>query len=336
MKRLAILLVFGASAAAIPKPVFASGEQSAGIEPQSRSAGRVQAEILAIGDELCYGKVYDTNSFWIADQITRRGAFVRRIVCVRDDVADVSAAVKDALSRKPRFIFITGGLGHTQDDVTRAALSEATGRRIVGRPDVLNYIAKNRGVPVKELPPHFAISTSSLEGAEVLPNPAGVSPVTVLRERETEILAIPGPPREVYACFAEHLAERVQQATGYRSHSRRVVIDMHESELTPLMTQVMKEIPGTYVKALVGGYRTGVGMPTEVMAFGLTEEVCRKSCDDAIERLRQLSSEKGRKMRDMPPEARSRAGRRIAARDGRQQTANSTEKREYGPGSPLI
>ena len=304
MKRFVILLVFGASAAAVPEAMVASGEQARGMELPSRNSRSTQAEIVAIGDELCYGKVYDTNSFWIADQITRRGAFVRRIVCVRDNIADISAAVKDAVSRKPRFIFITGGLGHTEDDLTRAALSAVTGKRIEGRPEVLEYIAKRRGVSVRELPPHFAISTSSLEGAEVLPNPAGVSPVSILREGETEIIAIPGPPREVYACFAEHLAERVQQATGCHSHSRRVVIDMHESELTPLMTQVMKEIPGTYVKALVEGYRTGVGMPTEVMAFGLTEEVCRKSCDDAIERLRKLSTEKGRKMMDMPSEVR--------------------------------
>lgn len=275
-----------------------------GTEGVSRNELTVQAEIMAIGDELCYGKVYDTNSFWIADQITRRGVFVRRIVCVRDDVADMSAALKDALSRKPRFIFITGGLGHTEDDLTRAALSATTGRKIVRRPEILEYIAEKRGVSVKDLPPHFAISTSSLEGAVVLPNPAGVSPVTIIREGDTEIIALPGPPREVYGCFAEHLGERVQQVTGYHSHSRRVVIDMHESELTPLMTQVMQEVPGTYIKALVGGYKTGFGMPTEVMAFGPTEEICHESCDRAVERLRQLSAEKGRKMMDMPPEVR--------------------------------
>ncbi len=322
MKRLSILLVSAMAA------VFAVERMDASTEAAGEASGRgpsqlrgetvprvggtggvseneltVQAEIMAIGDELCYGKVYDTNSFWIADQITRRGVFVRRIVCVRDDVADMSAALKDALSRKPRFLFITGGLGHTEDDLTRAALSATTGRKIVGRPDVLEYIAEKRGVSVKELPPHFAISTSSLEEAVVLPNPAGVSPVTIIREGETEIIALPGPPREVYACFAEHLAERVQQVTGYHSHSRRVVIDMHESELTPLLTQVMQEVPGTYIKALVGGYKTGFGMPTEVMAFGPAEEICHERCDRAVDRLRQLSAEKGRKMMDMPPEA---------------------------------
>jgi nicotinamide-nucleotide amidase len=267
---------------------------------ESQNKPVVVAEIMAIGDELCYGKVYDTNSFWIADQITRRGVLVQRIVCVRDNLADISSAIKEALSRKPRFLFMTGGLGHTEDDMTRAALSAVTGRKIVGRPDILEFIAGNRGVTVDKLPPHFKISTSSLEGATALPNPAGVSPVTIIREDDTEIIALPGPPREVYACFAAHLADMVQEVTGYHSCSRRVIIDMHESELTPLMTEVMREIPGTYVKALVGEYKAGIGMPTEIMAFGPTEEECQLTCEKAFEKLRHLATEKGRKVSELP------------------------------------
>jgi len=262
----------------------------------------VWVEIVAIGDELCYGKVYDTNSFWIADQVTRRGAFVQRIVCVRDDLSDICSVLKDALHRKPRFIFITGGLGHTDDDKTRYALSAVTGRKIVRRLDILAFIARRRRVSVEELPPHFVISTSSLEGARCLPNPAGVSPVTIIDEGPTQIIALPGPPREVYACFAAHLADMVQKVTGYHSVSRRVIVPMHESELTPLMTRVMREVSGTYVKALVGAYKNDPGMPVEVMAFGPTEQVCRETCDDAVERLRSLAAEKGRKMIDVSEE----------------------------------
>jgi nicotinamide-nucleotide amidase len=267
---------------------------------RERPRPTVTAEIVAIGDELCYGRVYDTNSFWIADQITRRGARVERIVCVRDQRAAIASVVRSALRRKPRFIFITGGLGHTDDDMTRDALSDVTGRAIVRRPDILEFIAKQRAVPIEKLPPHFAISTSSLEGAEVLPNPAGVSPVTILEQGSTTILLLPGPPREVYACFAAHLAAIVQEATRYRSHSRRVVIPMHESEVHPLIKKVTDEIPSTYVKALVGEYKTGVGMPIEIMAFGPDEEVCRETCRVAVERLGRLAAEKGRTMVELP------------------------------------
>ena len=150
MNKLSILFVSAMAAVFAGEQIDASTESAGEVSGRSPSQLRgetaprvggtggvseneltVQAEIMAIGDELCYGKVYDTNSFWIADQVTRRGVFVRRIVCVRDNVADISAALKDALSRKPRFLFITGGLGHTEDDLTRAALSATTGRKIV-------------------------------------------------------------------------------------------------------------------------------------------------------------------------------------------------------------
>ncbi len=283
-------------AATAPQPAPAPRE-----EPHSSpNRLKVPAEIMAIGDELCYGRVYDTNSFWIADQVTRRGVLIQRIVCVRDDLDDISSALKEALSRKPRFIFITGGLGHTDDDKTRHALSAVTGRKIVRRPDMMESIGKWRKVPVERLPAHFWISTSSIEGATCLPNPAGVSPVNIIKEGPTEIIALPGPPKEVYACFAAHLADKVQAVTGYHSLSRRVIIPMHESEVTPLMTRVMREIPGTYVKALVGQYRDDPGMPIEIMAFGPTEESCENLCARAIERLRQLAAEKGRRMIEAP------------------------------------
>lgn len=262
----------------------------------------VRAEIIAIGDELCYGKVYDTNSFWIADQITRRGVFVHRIVCVRDDLDDICSVLRDAISRRPKFIFITGGLGPTNDDKTRDALSIVTGRKIVKRPDMLDFIAERRKLPVEKLPHHFAKITSSLEGSTCFPNPVGVAPVTIIDQDNIQIISLPGPPREVYACFEAHVAEIVQKVTMYFSISRRVLVRMHESELAPLMTNVMKENPETYVKALVGEYEKEVGMPVEIMAFGPSQEICREICEKAVEMLRDLVANKGKDLTEISEE----------------------------------
>lgn len=260
----------------------------------------VRAEIIAIGDELCYGKVYDTNSYWIADQVTRRGVLVQRIVCVRDDIDDICSVLRDALSRKPRFIFTTGGLGPTNDDKTRDALSIVTGKKIVARPDMLDSIAERRKLPVEKLPRHFAKITSSIEGATCLANPAGVAPVTIIDQDGIRIISLPGPPREVYACFDTHVAQAVQKETMYHSISRRVMVRMPESELAPLMTSVTKENPGTYVKALVGEYEKQMGMPVEIMAFGPSEERCREICEKAVEMLRRLAAEKGKVLTEIP------------------------------------
>ena len=262
----------------------------------------VRAEIIAIGDELCYGKVYDTNSYWIADQLTQRGVLVQRIVCVRDELDEICSVLRDALIRKPRFIFTTGGLGPTNDDKTREALSIVTGKKIVARPEMLDSVAERRKIPVENLPGHFTKITSSLEGATCLPNPAGVAPVTIIDQGGTRIISLPGPPREVYACFDAHVAQTVQKETMYHSISRRVLVRMPESELAPMMTSVTKENPGTYVKALVGEYEKAVGMPVEIMAFGPSEERCREICEKAVEMLRRLAAEKGKNLTEIPEE----------------------------------
>ena len=79
---------------------------------------RVRVEIYAIGNELCYGRVYDTNSFWIADRVTQLGAIVKRITVIPDDIERICGALRDALNRRPHFIVLTGGLGPTADDLT--------------------------------------------------------------------------------------------------------------------------------------------------------------------------------------------------------------------------
>jgi len=278
--------------------VFGDCEKKA-VEKTNANRPNVRAEIIAIGDELCYGKVYDTNSFWIADQITRRGALVQRIVCVRDNLDDLCSVLRETLNRRPRFIFTTGGLGPTSDDMTREALAIVTGRKIVERPDILELLAAQRKVPVRELPSHYAKITSSLEGATCLPNPIGVAPVTIIDRNGTQIISLPGPPREVYSCFEAHLAEMVQKVTEYHSDSKRVWIRMYEPELAPLMATVMKEIPETYVKALIGEYAKDKGLPVEIMAFGPSPEKCVEICDKAVERLIRLAIEKGQKMTEI-------------------------------------
>ncbi|HUU26528.1 MAG TPA: molybdopterin-binding protein [archaeon] len=296
---------FGENIAAFPGPqagrnalsdALALASQNPDESSPAQERPKIRAEIIAIGDELCYGRVYDTNSFWIADQITRRGVFVQRIFCVRDDIDDICSVLRDALSRKPGFIFITGGLGPTSDDKTREALSAVTNRKIVQRPDLLELIAEQKKVPLEKLPSHYAISTSALEGARCFPNPVGVSPVIIIDQDHTQIIALPGPPREVKSCFMTHLADMIQKATNYHSRSKRVFVRMHEPELIPLMTEVMKEIPETYVKALVGEYRQDTGMPIEIMTFGQSEEVCQKICAKAVEMLHRLSAEKGKEL----------------------------------------
>lgn len=254
------------------------------------------AEIFAIGDELCYGKVYDTNSFWLADQLTRRGVLVHRITCLRDDKEEICDALRDSLDRSPAFLLITGGLGPTQDDLTLSALSELSGKTVVTSQLVLKIMSERRKVPVEQLNPGQTKMASTLEGAECLPNPVGWAPVTVLKLGQSTMISMPGPPREVQACFNEHLAKRVEDTTGFQSYGKRVRVTMFESELAPLVLEVARAIEDVYVKPLVGESTREQGLPVEVLAFDRSDEGCHHRCDLAIAKLRELVTQKGREL----------------------------------------
>ena len=254
----------------------------------------IKADIIAIGDELCYGRVYDTNSFWLADQLTLRGVFVQRITCIRDDEEEICSVLKDFLSRKPSFIFVTGGLGPTEDDKTLDALSKLSGRHIIVSEIVLKIMGERRKIPPDGFLPHHLKMSSTLEGAECLPNPVGWAPVTVLKLGNSTVFVLPGPPREVQACFNEHLASRIQEATGHRSYAKRVFVTMFESELSSVVGEVSRAVEGVYVKPLAGEGSREQGLAVEIIAFDCTDEGCRQRYDDALTKLRELVAQKGR------------------------------------------
>ena len=254
----------------------------------------VKAEILAIGDELCYGRVYDTNSFWLADQLTLRGVLVQRITCIRDDEDEICSVLRDSLSRRPSFIFVTGGLGPTEDDRTLSALSKLSGRRVVVSELVLKIMGERRGIPPSGFLPHHFKMSSTLEGAECLINPVGWAPVTVLKLEGSTVFVLPGPPRETQACFNEHLANRVQEATGHRSYAKRVFVTMHESELSPIVDQVSKAVEGIYLKPLASEVGREQGLAVEIIAFDRTDEGCLQRYEAAVAKLNELVIKKGR------------------------------------------
>ncbi len=254
----------------------------------------IKAEVMAIGDELCFGRVYDTNSFWLADQLTRRGVFVQRITCIRDDEKEICSTLEETLNREPDFIFITGGLGPTQDDKTLHALSQLSGKHIVVSETALNIIGERRKISPRSFQPHQLKMMSTLEGAECIPNPIGWAPITVLKLRNQTIFALPGPPMEVQACFNEHIASRIQKATRYRSYAKRILVTMYESELTPLINEILKVMKGVYIKPLASEGNREQGLAIEIITFDPTDEGCLQKYQETFTKLKELVIQKGR------------------------------------------
>ena len=100
---------------------------------------QVRAEIIAIGDELLYGHIVDTNSHWISEELSQKGVRVIRKTTVGDNRIDILSAFKEAEYRAD-FILITGGLGPTNDDLTKPLLAEYFNTEIIEFPEAVQAV----------------------------------------------------------------------------------------------------------------------------------------------------------------------------------------------------
>jgi molybdenum cofactor synthesis domain-containing protein len=257
------------------------------------------AEILAIGDELCYGRVYDKNSFWLANQVTHLGVLVKRITCVRDDIDEICSVLKEMLDRNPNFIFITGGLGPTEDDKTIEALSKLTRRPIIVDKNILKIMSERRKLSSAQLLPHHYKMSSTLAGAKCLPNPIGWASLITLKIKNTTIFTLPGPPKEAQSCFKAYLVNEIQNATHYTSFAKRVTVTIRsESEVSPLVNKIMQTFPFVYLKPLVSEATSNVGLPVEILVFGNDEKVCMRRYRQVIEMFCELIKKRGKNLKE--------------------------------------
>jgi nicotinamide-nucleotide amidase len=200
------------------------------------------AEIIAIGSELLAPDRSDTNSLWLTEKLNRLGIEVKLKTIVGDDDARLEEAIRDA-TRRSKVVITTGGLGPTEDDITRKITARALGRRLLLDENVLTEIKQRfQGFGVA-MPERNSRQAMVIEDAEVLPNPNGTAPGMFMDHDGTAIVLLPGPPREMQPMFENHVAARLEGRAGNIRVVRRMlrVAGLGESavdeKIAPVYTQ---------------------------------------------------------------------------------------------------
>jgi len=202
----------------------------------------LSAEIVAIGSELLAPDRTDTNSLWLTEQLNRLGIEVKLKTIVGDDDARLEEAIKDA-TRRSKVVITTGGLGPTEDDITRKITARALGRRLLLDENVLAEIKQRFQSFGVTMPERNSRQAMVIEDAEVLPNPNGTAPGMFLEHNGTAIVLLPGPPREMQPMFSNHVVSKLQQRSGSLRVVRRMlrVAGMGESavdeKIAPVYTK---------------------------------------------------------------------------------------------------
>src|SRR5207302_2086231 len=182
----------------------------------------LSAEIIAIGSELLSPSRSDTNSLWLTDQLNRIGIDVKLKTIVGDDDSRLEEVVKDAVKRS-RVVITTGGLGPTEDDITRKVVARALGKRLSLNENVLEEIRARFLQFGMKMPERNSRQAMVIDGAEVLPNPNGSAPGLFLEHGECAIALLPGPPREMKPMFENHVQPRIAKLAGETRFATRVL-----------------------------------------------------------------------------------------------------------------
>jgi nicotinamide-nucleotide amidase len=173
----------------------------------------VNAEIIAIGSELLTPFRQDTNSLYLTDKLNQLGVEVVLKTVVGDSRERLVSVAQHALFRSEIVIFM-GGLGPTEDDLTREAVAEALGVELHRDAEILKKLEQRFAARGYQMTPNNAQQADVIAGATVLPNPNGSAPGQWIsgqyEGRERLIILLPGPPFELRAMFDEQCMERLR------------------------------------------------------------------------------------------------------------------------------
>jgi nicotinamide-nucleotide amidase len=173
----------------------------------------VKAEIIAVGTELLLGEILDTNSQYLAQQLTGLGIDLYFVTHVGDNMGRLSETVQRALNRSD-VVIMTGGLGPTEDDLTREAIAQALGEEMTVRPeleDVLRgwYARRNRPMPAMNIK-----QATLIPSAKAIDNPIGTAPGWWVENNGHIIACMPGVPHEMKKMWEEQVAPRLDLGGG--------------------------------------------------------------------------------------------------------------------------
>lgn len=255
-------------------------------------------EVFSIGTELIMGRIQDTNSHWLSQQIAQLGGALRRMTMVPDDLAEVVTALGHAIDRETDIIVTTGGLGPTPDDLTVEAIARLLNTTPVLHEPTLEDFMRRRNITDRSQVTQPMIKMATVpDGAAVFQNHVGWAPCIRVQKDRSTLFILPGPPREMEALFNGYVAEYISASYQTKSAALRVVVNMFESEVSPLLQAVMEQYPTTYLKAYVAmRHSMEQGLPVDIVATGTDAADAQHLLQAAVESLSQLVTERGKRI----------------------------------------
>jgi len=170
----------------------------------------LKAEIIGIGTELLMGELTDTNSSWIAGRLPALGIELQWVSIIGDDLPKLTEAFKRGMERSD-IIFTTGGLGPTQDDLTREAIAAAFGEIPTIQQEVVEDLERYFAARGGPMPQHNIKQANLIPSARFIPNRNGTAPGWWAERDGKVIICMPGPPNENHSMWEEQVEPQLAE-----------------------------------------------------------------------------------------------------------------------------
>ncbi len=246
---------------------------------------QMRAYILSIGSELLLGQLTDTNATYLAQELSAVGIDLIHVTHVGDDHQQLADAIRHALTLAD-FVICSGGVGPTDDDLTREAIVDVVGETPVIDSDLLANLRsffRGRG---QDMPERNAKQAWVIPSATILPNPVGTAPgwfVETGHNGEKVIVAMPGVPREMFRMWREQALPRIQARAGQRVIDSIIVktIGIGESAAEDVLHDLV-----LHADPVVATYAKDDGVHVRITAVGDNVEETRARRDRGLTEVR--------------------------------------------------
>ena len=240
------------------------------------------AEIIAVGSELLTPERTDTNSLWLTEKLNEIGIEVKLKTIVGDDEMRLEETIRDAVKRSD-IVITTGGLGPTEDDVTRQVSAKAIDRELVYHTELEDDLRTRFERWGRKMPEINKRQAYVIDGSDVLPNPNGSAVGMFARVGEKFLAVLPGPPRENQPMFIDHVLPHLKKVAGTIFVKRRNlrVVGLGESALDEAIAPIYTAYKSVQTSILFNKTEVEV----QISATDTDEAAAKRTADELADKV---------------------------------------------------
>ena len=241
----------------------------------------MKASIITIGDEILIGQVIDTNSAWLGSRLAELGHSINEVVSIKDDRESIIKTLERVVPESD-WVFLTGGLGPTKDDITKKCIAEFLGVNLSFNEEVYNRIVDIFNQFNRKVSESHRNQSYMPESAEILLNRMGTAPGMLFKKDRTKILSMPGVPYEMKAIMEDHVLPELKNAVSndLRTYKKTIMTaglgeTMIEDNLEELIHTFPEHIKIAYLPSLAK-------VRVRLTSFGGSQEEVDRYAKDVV------------------------------------------------------